>query len=266
VNIESKYEALKNIVRELRTVLVAYSGGMDSTLLLKTCVDVLGNGCVVAFTGNAPTFPAKEIEEARQTASDIGAEYVLFDTAILKNRLFVENTTERCYHCKKNLLHIAAQVAQEKNMACIADGTNFDDTKDFRPGSAAVKETGVVSPLLKAELTKDDIRGLSRKLSLPTQDKPPYACLATRVPYGTPIDAVLLKQIELSEEFIKGVGISQVRVRHHGNMARIEVTRNDLDTILREQKRIVHRLKGYGFTYVALDLEGYRTGSMNEGQ
>lgn len=263
MNIESKYETLKDIVEELKTVLVAYSGGLDSTLLLKTCVDVLGNKHVVAFIGNAPTFPAKEIQEATQTASDIGAEYILFDTEILQDSLFVENTKERCYYCKKHLLRIAARIAKEKNMACVTDGTNFDDTKDFRPGSAAVKEMGVVSPLLKAKLTKNDIRELSRMLSLPTFNKPPYACLATRVPYGTPIDTTLLKQIELSEEFIKNIGISQVRVRYHGNTARIEVMKNDLDTILRERKEIIDGLKQYGFTYVSLDLEGYRTGSMN---
>jgi len=264
VNVQSKYEALKNTVGELKTVLVAYSGGMDSTLLLKTCVDVLGNKHVVAFIGNAPIFPAKEIQEARRTASDIGVECVLHDTAILKNKLFVENTKERCYHCKKNLLHIAAQVAKEKNMAHIADGTNFDDTKDFRPGRAAVKEMGVVSPLLKAKLTKNDIKVLSKRLLLPTHSKPPYACLSTRIPYGTPINAALLKKIELSEEFIKSAGISQVRVRCHGNVARIEVMESDLDTILREQEGIVDGLKRYGFIYVTLDLEGYRTGSMNE--
>ena len=264
MNIASKYEVLRNIVRELKTVLVAYSGGMDSTLLLKTCVDVLGNDHVVAFTGNAPTFPVKEIEEAKQIASGIRAEHLLCDTEILKNKLFVENTKERCYHCKKHLLLIAARIAKEKNMAHIADGTNFDDTGDFRPGSVALKEMDVISPLLQAELTKDDIRALSRTLSLPTYNKPPYACLATRVPYGTPIDAALLKKIEMSEEFIKSIGISQVRVRCHDNMARIEVTKNDLDAILREQQKIVDGLKRYGFTYVSLDLEGYRTGSMNE--
>jgi uncharacterized protein len=264
VNIASKYEVLRNIVRDLKTVLVAYSGGMDSTLLLKTCVDVLGTDNVVAFTGNAPTFPVKEIEQAKQIVSGIGAEHLLYDTEILKDELFVENTKERCYHCKKHLLHIAARVAKEKNMACIADGTNFDDTGDFRPGSRAVKEMGVISPLLQAELTKDDIKALSRMLSLSTYNKPPYACLATRVPYGTPIDAALLKKIELSEEFIKSIGISQVRVRYHGNMARVEVMKSDLEIILRKQEAIVDGLKQYGFTYVALDLEGYRTGSMNE--
>jgi pyridinium-3,5-biscarboxylic acid mononucleotide sulfurtransferase len=264
VNIRSAYEVLKNVVRDMKTVLVAYSGGMDSTLLLKVCIDVLGNGNVIAFIGNAPTFPVKEIEDAKQTASDIGAECVISNTEILNDKLFVENTKGRCYHCKKNLLCIAGTIAKEKHIAHIVEGTNFDDTKDFRPGSTAVKEMGIVSPLLQAELTKKDIRELSRMLSLPTHNKPPYACLATRIPYGTPIDATLLKQIELSEEFIKSIGISQVRVRHHGDTARIEVTKNNLDTILKEQKEIVHRLKQYGFTYVTLDLEGYRMGSMNE--
>jgi uncharacterized protein len=264
VSVKSKYEALKDFIRELKTVLVAYSGGMDSTLLLKTCIDVLGNKCVVAFTGNAPTFPANEIEEAKQTASDMGAHHVLFDTAILNNKLFIENTRERCYHCKKHLLQIAGEAAKKKNMAFIVDGTNFDDTGDFRPGSIAVKEMGVLSPLLHSKLTKNDIRELSKMLSLPTCNKPSYACLATRIPYGTSIDAALLKQIELSEEFIKSTGISHVRVRYHGNIARIEVTKKDLEIILKGQEQIVHRLKQCGFTYVAIDLEGYRTGSMNE--
>ncbi len=264
MDIRSKYETLNGIIRELQTALVAYSGGMDSTLLLKACIDALGNDNVVAFTGTAPTFPAEEIEDAKRIASDMGVSHVLSSTDILKDKRFTENTKDRCYHCKKNLLSIAGAVAKEKNISCIVEGTNFDDTKDFRPGNAAVREIGAISPLFMAKFIKDDIRELSKMLSLPTFNKPPYACLATRIPYGTPIGVELLKQIELSEKFIKSIGISHVRVRYHENVARIEVMKNDLDIILRDQNKIVNELKGYGFTYVALDLEGYRTGSMNE--
>ncbi len=262
--IEPKYEALKKIIGELNAVLIAYSGGADSTLLLKTCVDVLGIDNVVAFIGNAPIFPAKEIEEARRTASDMGIEYVLLNTAILQHKPFIENTKERCYHCKKNLFTMAVRVAKEKNITAVADGTNFDDLGDFRPGNIAAKEMGVVSPLLIAKFTKDDIRTLSERLSLPTWNKPPYACLATRIPYGTVIDSPLLKKIEQSEDFIKDTGVAQVRVRCHGNTARIEIMEQDLDAFLLERKRIVDGLKGYGFTYITLDMEGYRTGSMNK--
>ena len=153
---------------------------------------------------------------------------------------------------------------KKRGLACIADGTNFDDTKDFRPGNIAAREMGITSPLLTAKFTKDDIKNLSGMLSLPTQHKPPYPCLATRIPYGTTIDEVLLKKIELSEDLIKSTGVSQVRVRYHGNTARIEIMESDLNTLLREQKKVVSGLKQYGFTYVTLDLEGYRTGSMNE--
>jgi len=264
VHIESKYEALKETIGDLKAVLIAYSGGMDSTLLLKVCVDVLGNDRVVAFIGNAPIFPAKEIEEARQIASDMGIECVLFNTEILRHKSFIKNTKERCYYCKKNLFIMATHMAKEKRMAAVIDGTNFDDIRDFRPGNIAAKEMGIVSPLLTAKCTKDDIRTLSEKLSLPTRNKPPYACLATRIPYGTAIDSLLLKKIEQSEDLIKEAGISQVRVRCHGNTARIEIMEQDLDTLLRGRKRIVDGLKQYGFTYIALDLEGYRTGSMNE--
>ncbi len=265
MDIQLKYKTLKGTIGELKKVLVAFSGGMDSTLLLRACVDELGNDNVVAFTGIAPTFPSEEIEEAKRIASDMGVSHVLLNTDILKDRRFTENTKERCYHCKKNLLRIAAGVAEERGMARIVEGTNFDDIRDFRPGNAAIREIGAVSPLFMAELTKDDIRKLSKTMWLPTHNKPPDACLATRIPYGISIGVELLKQIELSEKFIKSTGISHVRVRYHGNVARIEVMKNDLDTILKEKDKIINELKGYGFTYIALDLECYRTGSMNEG-
>ncbi len=264
MTVQAKYEALRDVIGSLKSVLVAYSGGMDSTFLLKTCVDVLGVKNVVAFMGTAPIFPAKEIQEAERTATQIGAEYVFCDTAILKDRSFVENTKERCYYCKKNLLTIIARVAGERKLESIVDGTNFDDVNDFRPGVRALSEMNVLSPLCEAKLTKDDIRVLSERFSLPTRKKPSYACLCTRIPYGTPIDAALLKRIELSEEFIKHIGISQVRVRYHGQVARIEVMEKDFDALFRERGNIIDELKRYGFTYVTLDLKGYRTGSMNE--
>jgi uncharacterized protein len=160
---------------------------------------------------------------------------------------------------------MATHTAKEKGMTTFFDGTNFDDINDFRPGNIAAKEMGIVSPLLTVKFTKEDIRTLSEKLSLPTWNKPSDACLATRIPYGTTIDSSMLKKIEQSEDFLKDTGISQVRVRCHGNMARVEITEKDLDTFLRMRKKIVDGLKQYGFVYITLDLEGYRTGSMNEG-
>ena len=195
MHIQARYETLKRVVGKLDKVLVAYSGGMDSTLLLRTCVDVLGKENVLAFIGNGPIFSAKAIQEARSVADEVGAEYILRDTAILKDKAFVENTKSRCYYCKKKLLGLAVKAAEEKGMEHLVDGTNLDDTNDFRPGTEAAKEMKVTSPLLAAGLTKHDIGILSRRLGLSTHDKPADACLATRVPYGTPINAALLKRV-----------------------------------------------------------------------
>jgi pyridinium-3,5-biscarboxylic acid mononucleotide sulfurtransferase len=264
MNTDAKYDRLKEIIGRLDSVLVAYSGGVDSTLLLKAAVDAVGGEHVLAFIGTGPIFSHKETQESRQTAEKIGADCVMADTMILKVPLFVENTKERCYHCKKNLLSLSWVLAREKGLACVAEGTNYDDLDDYRPGNKACKEMGVVSPLLEANLTKQDIRLLSKRLNLPTRDKPSNACLATRIPYGTAINAALLKKIELSEEFIKSTGISQVRVRCHGPIARIEVPEGEFETLLWEREGIVEGLKRYGFIYVSLDIEGYRMGSMNE--
>jgi pyridinium-3,5-biscarboxylic acid mononucleotide sulfurtransferase len=263
-NLDSKFEELKGIIKGLRRVLVTYSGGVDSTFLLKCCVDVLGSENVLAFIGASPSYPAREMEEAKEYAGLIGADYVCVETSEMEDANFVRNPRERCYYCKLNLFGRAQEMASAKGFTYILEGSNLDDMDDFRPGRRACAERGVVSPLLTARLTKAEVRELSKALGLPTHNKPSLACLASRVPYGTAIDASLLKKIELSEEFLKGLGVKQARVRSHGDMARIEVTDPDFDVVAAHRKEIADRLKEYGFAYIALDLRGYRTGSMNE--
>lgn len=261
---DSKLSHLEEIIKGLERVLVAYSGGVDSTFLLRCCVDVLGRENVLAFIGSSPAYPDREIEEAKKYADLMGAEYVCVETSEMEDVDFVRNPRERCYFCKLHLFDLAEETAKLRGMKYILEGSNLDDMDDFRPGRKACAERGVVSPLLLAGLTKAEIRKLSKGLGLPTHDKPSLACLASRIPYGTAIDASLLKKIELSEESLKSLGVYQVRVRYHGDLARIEVTDRDFETIVTNRKEIARRLKEYGFTYVALDLTGYRTGSMNE--
>lgn len=264
MDLDSKYEVLKTIIKELSNALVAFSGGVDSTLLLKCCIDTLGRENVLAFIASSPTYPAKEIEEAKNIAHTIGAEYMVIETSIMEDRNFTANTQERCYYCKLHLFDRAWDMAKQRGLKHIAEGSNLDDLNDFRPGRRACIEKNIVSPLLMANLTKEEIRGLSRMLDLPTHDKPSYACLATRIPYGTQIDSGILKRIELSEEFIKSFNIKQVRVRYHGSIAKIEVAEEEIDRVIAYRNEIAEALTRYGFTYVSLDLKGYRTGSMNE--
>ena len=263
MNAEEKYTALKEILGNLKNVVLAFSGGMDSTLLLKVSVDVLGKKNVVAVTGKAPIFPAKAIDEARLIARRTGAEHLIVETSVLEIGRFLENSADRCYYCKRNLFGILLNLAGNKKTTVVIQGTNFDDLDDFRPGERAAQEMGIVSPLLLAKLTKDDIRYLSKKLDLPTWNKPPDACLATRIPYGTKIETGLLERIEHAEEFIGQMGVLNVRVRYHGRIARIELPEADIERIISGKEKIVKGLKDLGFSYVTLDLEGYRTGSLN---
>jgi pyridinium-3,5-biscarboxylic acid mononucleotide sulfurtransferase len=263
MNTEEKFEKLKKIISGLGKVVVAFSGGVDSTFLLKTCVDVLWKENVLAFIGLSPTCPAREIEEARELSALIGAEHVISETTEMEDRNFLENTTSRCYFCKTHLFDRAWEIAKERGFLHVLEGSNLDDMDDFRPGRKACLEQNVVSPLLIAELTKSEIRELSKRLSLPTHDKPSFACLSSRIPYGTSIDSEILKSIECSEDFIRGLGIRQLRVRYHGAVARIEVLPEDFPTILANRTAIMEALKRYGFSYVTLDLKGYTTGSMN---
>jgi uncharacterized protein len=263
VNIEDKYSHLKEILKGLQRVVVAFSGGVDSTFLLKVSVDTLGKNNVLAFTGRSPTCPEREMKDALKFSSFIGSEHLIAETSEMDDPLFIENNTSRCYFCKTHLFAKAHEIAAQKGFIHIVEGSNIDDIDDYRPGRKACIEQNVKSPLLMAELTKKEIRELSGELRLPTYDKPSFACLSSRIPYGTSIDTAILKKIECSEDFLHSLGIGQVRVRYHGNIARIEVLDEDFDAILDHRRSILEAFLQYGFSYITLDLKGYRTGSMN---
>jgi pyridinium-3,5-biscarboxylic acid mononucleotide sulfurtransferase len=261
---ERKYEKLKEELQSLKRVVVAFSGGVDSTFLLKVALDVLGAPNVLALIAASDTYPQKEVDEAGRLAVLLGADHMIISTSEMEDAHFLSNPKERCYYCKGHLFDEAMRLAKEKGFVHVVEGSNADDLNDFRPGRRAIAERNVRSPLLDAGLTKDEIRQLSKEAALPTHDKPSYACLASRIPYGTRIDKGLLERIERSEDFIRELGIAQVRVRSHGEVARLEVPPQDFERIMRHRQEIVLKLRESGFTYVTLDLQGFRTGSMNE--
>ena len=258
-----KLEKLKEILRDMDSVTIAYSGGVDSTFLLKVAYDVLGDN-VLAVTAISPTYQKKELVNAKKFAKSIGVKHRTIKSEEMRNKRFSENTPNRCYYCKKELFTKIKKITSTYKINYLLDGSNADDAKDYRPGTKATKDLGVRSPLKEAGLTKKEIRSLSHKMNLKTWDKPALACLASRFPYGTKITKKRLKQVEMAETFLSKLGLHQIRVRHHNNIARIEVAKDDFNKILKQREKVVSYFKKLGFTYVTMDIEGYRTGSLNE--
>jgi uncharacterized protein len=255
-----KARKLKDILSSLGKVLVAFSGGVDSTFLLYSAREALGNNNVLAVIAESPTYPKEEIEDAIRIADELGVKCRIVKTDEFSDENFLSNARERCYYCKKVL-------ANENGIKQVVDGSNHDDLSDYRPGSRARDEFGVRSPLQEAELKKDEIRRLSKEVKLRTWNKPAMACLASRIPYGTRIDDTVLKMVGEAEKHLRSLGFKQLRVRHHAEIARIEVDRDSAAKVM-EQKimdSIIKKFEELGYVYVTLDLKGYRPGSMNEG-
>jgi uncharacterized protein len=262
---EEKLQGLIENIVKMESLLVAYSGGVDSTFLLRVAKDALG-GNVVAATAKSPIYPERECEQAKTVASELGVRHLAIFTEQYQQPEFSHNPPNRCYYCKRELFAKLRQLAGQEGLNWVADGTNYDDLSDDRPGMMAAAELGVRSPLCEAGLTKDDIRALSRQLGLATWDKPSLACLASRFPYGDEISLKALSMVAEAEDYLQRLDFKQVRIRHHHNIARIEVAAEEMKHFYDRElcHQVVSKLKAIGYTYITLDLQGYRSGSMNE--
>lgn len=260
---ESVLQRAQEIVGSLDSVLVAYSGGVDSSLLLKLALDALGPERAVAALASSPAYPEAEQAEARSLARRLGARLVEVDTRELELEAYRRNAPDRCFHCKEELFETLEPVRKQLGLAHLAYGATADDEGDHRPGHGSAVRRGVRFPLLEAGMGKSEIRGAARRLGLPNWDKPSFACLSSRVPHGTEVTVEALRQIEAAEASLHGLGFRQVRVRHHGEVARIEVEPSEIGRLVEQRDRVVEGVRAAGYAFVAVDLEGYATGSLN---
>lgn len=264
--LETKSEKLKEIFQTMGKVLVAFSGGVDSTLLLKVAQDTLGGNNVVAVTALSPLYPERELVRVKKLIETLGVKHRFIQSNELEIPGFSENPPNRCYYCKNKLFKELLDIAKEEAIPFVVEGSTLDDDQDHRPGRVAIQELGIRSPLKEAVFTKVEVREASKRLGLPTWNKPSFACLASRFPYGEEITERGLRMVEAAEGFLFGVGFKQVRVRHYGNLARIEILKEEMERLMNGslREKVVKRLREIGYTYVTLDLQGFRSGSMNE--
>ena len=265
MTLEQKTKIIKSLILEMDSALVAFSGGVDSTLVLALAHDVLGEKAL-AVTAQSASMPDREMKACHQLAKEIGVKHLVVKTEEMSNPNYRANPANRCYHCKTELYSSLKKVAQQENILNILNGTNTDDLGDYRPGLDSAREQGVRSPLVEAEFNKQEVRELSRKMELSVWDKPAMACLSSRIPYGQPVTPEKLAMIEQAEDLLLSLGFTQVRVRHLGTLARIELDKNEIPRYQNDksvQKAVEEKLKALGFNNVVLDPEGYRMGNLN---